>query len=319
MLGTLLSWRITPPKAAINFAPLVGKRGFTISPKTTLISSNTKTAKVVQTKLKSKGIFVQLAACGRDVGVDFAGGGRRRVTLQASRLAKTKAGGRVLAKMVKSCKEFKKLVFTGVRSRLYGFAVQGAAPTTIAHARNAVCHPLGVRKPGGCLTTGLALAGLSHKDPALTMPIENVVEFAVGHAASSHKLSTARVWQEKAVELEPNGRWSKVHGPMASAAATLLDFEWEIPAVDHWISPDMCEWHIDFADQNIEGMLREALGYYFQLSIWHKAKACDTGEVPDLTEVKLILRRGKAAKDHRRVYWLEAVPLAVIPPSQRAW
>ena len=68
-----------------------------------------------------------------------------------------------------------------------------------------------------------------------------------------------------------------------------LDFEWEIPAVDHWISPDMCDWHIDFADQNIEGMLREALGYYFQLSIWHKAKACDTGEVPDLTEVKLLL------------------------------
>ena len=54
-------------------------------------------------------------------------------------------------------------------------------------------------------------------------------------------------------------------------------------------------------------MLREVLGYYFQLSIWHKATACDTGEVPDLTEVKLLLRRGKAAKDHRRVYWLEAV------------
>ena len=26
-----------------------------------------------------------------------------------------------------------------------------------------------------------------------------------------------------------------------------------------------------------------------------------------MTEVKLLLRRGKAAKDHRRVYWLEAV------------
>ena len=190
------------PKAAIHFATLLGKRGFTISPKTTTISSNTKTAKVVQSKLKAKGISVQLAACGRDVGVDFAGGGRRRVNLQVSRLAKTKAGGRVLAKMVKSCKEFKKLVFTGVRSRLYGFPVQGAAPTTVAHARNAVCHPLGgVHKPEGCLTTGLALAGLSHKDPALTMPTENVVEFAVGHAASSRKLSTARVWQEKAVDL----------------------------------------------------------------------------------------------------------------------
>ena len=93
---------------------------------------------------------------------------------------------------------------------------------------------------------------------------------------------------------------------MASAAATLLDFEWEIPAVDHWVSPDLCPWSIDYADQNLEGMLREVLGYYFQLSIWHKAKACHTGEVPDLTEVKLLLRRGKAAKDLGRVYWLEA-------------
>ena len=88
---------------------------------------------------------------------------------------------------------------------------------------------------------------------------------------------------------------------MASAAATLLDFEWEIPDVDHWISPDLCPWSIDYTDQNHEGMLREALGYYFRLSIWPKAKACDTGEVPDLTEVRLLLRRGKAAKDHRRV------------------
>ena len=94
---------------------------------------------------------------------------------------------------------------------------------------------------------------------------------------------------------------------MASAAATLLDFEWEIPAIDEWVSPDLVPWSIDYADQNLEGMLREVLGHYFQLSIWHNAKACKTGEVPDLTEVKLLLRRGKAANDHRLVYWLEAV------------
>ena len=245
------------PKAAIKFVTLLRRRGFTISPKSALVSSNSKTAKVVQDKLKQKGIFVQLASCARDIGVDFAGGGRRRVTLQTSRLAKTRAGGRVLAKMVKGCKDFKKLVFTRVRSRLYGFPIQGIAPTTVSHARTAVCHPLGVRKPGGCLTTGLALAGLSHKDPALTMPIENVVEFAAGHAASTHKLSTARVWQVKAVDLEAKGRWSRVHGPMASAAATLLDFEWEIPEVDRWISPDLCPWIIDYSDQNLEGMLKE--------------------------------------------------------------
>ena len=138
------------------------------------------------------------------------------------------------------------------------------------------------------------------------MPNENVVELALWHASFTHKMSTTRVWQEKATDLEAKGRWSRVHGPMASAA-TLLDFEWEIPAIDEWVSPDLVPWSIDYADQNLEGMLREVLGHYFQLSIWHNAKACETGEVTDLTEVKLLLRRGKAANDHRLVYWLEAV------------
>ena len=295
------------PEAAIHFATLLSKRGFAISPKTTIISSNTSTAKVVQHKLKAKNISVRVSDNGRDVGVDYAGGSRRRITLQATRLGKARAGGRVLQKMIKTCQNFKKLVFTGVRTRLYGFPIQGAAPTTVAHARSAVCHPLGLRKPGGCLTVGLALAGMSHKDPALTMPLENVLEFALGHASSSHKLSTARVWQEKAVDLAGKGRWAKVHGPMASAAATLLDFEWEIPSIDLWISPDAVHWDIDFADQNLEGMLREVVGHYMQMAIWHKAKACDSGEIPDLTEVRALMKRGKAANDHRSVYWLDAV------------
>ena len=62
-------------------------------------------------------------------------------------------------------------------------------------------------------------------------------------------------------------------------------------------------------------MLREVLGYYYQLSIWHKAKAYDTVEVPVLTEVTLLLRRGKSAKDHRLVYWLEAVVQGGIDTS----
>ncbi len=139
------------------------------------------------------------------------------------------------------------------------------------------------------------------------MPLENVVEFALGHASSTHKMSTARVWQEKATELTGKGRWSRVHGPLASAAATLLDFEWDIPAINEWISPDSVEWSIDYGDPNLEGMLREVLSHYFQLAIWHKANACDTGIIPDLTEVRALLRRGKNASDHRSTYWLDAV------------
>ena len=52
---------------------------------------------------------MQLSACARDVGVDFSGGGRRRVALQTRRIAKTRSGGRVIIKMVKDCGEFKNL------------------------------------------------------------------------------------------------------------------------------------------------------------------------------------------------------------------
>ena len=36
-------------------------------------------------------------------------------------------------------------------------------------------------------------------------------------------------------------------------------------------------------------------------------KACETGEIPDLTEVRSLLRRGKATSAPRVGYWLEAV------------
>ena len=93
------------PEAAIHFATLLSKRGFSISPKTTIISSNTSTAKVVQHNLKAKNISVRVSDNGRDVGVDYAGGSRRRITLQATRLGKARAGGRVLQKMIKTCKK----------------------------------------------------------------------------------------------------------------------------------------------------------------------------------------------------------------------
>ena len=57
------------PEAAIHFATLLSKRGFAISPKTTIISSNTSTAKVVQHKLKAKNISVRVSDNGRDVGL----------------------------------------------------------------------------------------------------------------------------------------------------------------------------------------------------------------------------------------------------------
>ena len=88
----------------------------------------------------------------------------------------------------------------------------GSAPSTTRMARNSVSGPLGLRKPGGCTTTGFALCGLSKKYPAITIPIENVTDFFAGHLASDHQLITAKLWPDIASKLEAPGRWSRVFG-----------------------------------------------------------------------------------------------------------
>ena len=88
-----------------------------------------------------------------------------------------------------------------------------------------------------------------------------------------------------------------MHDLMSSAAATLLNFGWQIPEVDCWISPDGCQWDLECQEQNFEDMLREVFRHHFQATLWQRARACDDGEVPDLTEVRALLRKGKKAND----------------------
>ena len=54
---------------------------------------------------------------------------------------------------------------------------------------------------------------------------------------------------------------------MSSAAATLVDFDWQAPEVDYCISPDGIPWQVDFKEQNFEGMIREVLEHSFQLTL----------------------------------------------------
>ena len=144
----------------------------------------------------------------------MAGGARRSVSLQKYRMQKVKSASKVISTLSKKCKSYKKLEFTGILSRLYRFSVLGAAPSATRDARNAICAPLSCRKPG-CLTTALAMQDLSSKDPAGTVPMENVVDFLAGHRASDHALITAQYWPKVVDKLVPNGRWSKVLGHLA--------------------------------------------------------------------------------------------------------
>ena len=100
--------------------------------------------------------------------------------------------------------------------------------------------------------------GLSGKDPAVTMPMENVLDFVTGHLASDHKVISQQIWPQL-VKLLPSGRWAKVFGPMSSAIATLLGFGWTLPDISTWQSPDGVLWGIDFHAKSLVTMLREVL------------------------------------------------------------
>ena len=139
----------------------------------------------------------------------------------------------------------------------------GSAPSTTRMARNSVSGPLGLRKPGGCTTTGFALGGLSKKDPAITIPIENVTDFLAGHLASDHKLITAKLWPDIASKLQAPGRWSRVFGLLSSAIATLLDFDWAVPSITQWVSPDGAVWELGFSAPNLIQMVKELLQHFF--------------------------------------------------------
>ena len=104
-----------------------------VSHKTTIISSSAELVTRIQGELRKYKVVVNVAASGRDVGCDLAGGSRRRVTLQKNRIGKVRSASRVITSLGKKFKHFRKSVFTGVKSRFFGFAVQGAAPTTVRH------------------------------------------------------------------------------------------------------------------------------------------------------------------------------------------
>ena len=80
--------------------------------------------------------------------------------------------------------------------------------------------------------------GLSDKDPAVTIPMENATEVVAGHRASDHQMVTEQHWPNIVGKLAPLGRWSRVFGPLSSAIATLLDFGWQLTKLDEWICPD---------------------------------------------------------------------------------
>ena len=117
------------------------------------MSSSPQLAGRLQAELASKGIFLQVADSSRDLGADFAGGARRRVTIQSKRLLNVTKGVKVVLKMGKTKTAAKNL------------SSQLSSPGRGALPPRAVPQPL-----RGCFV-GQFPKGLASKKLAVVMPL----------------------------------------------------------------------------------------------------------------------------------------------------
>ena len=85
--------------------------GFTISSKSTVVASSKQLAQEVANGLLPHGIQLTVSEGGRDLGVDFAAGARRRTIIQKARIRKYKAGTRMVIKLGSALKPILKANF----------------------------------------------------------------------------------------------------------------------------------------------------------------------------------------------------------------
>ena len=162
---------------AVKLVQLLADDGYKVSEKSTLVASDPEIGKTIRNRLRHKGIEVQLEASGRDLGVDFVAGRRRRVKLQSQRLRNVQRGTGVVKHMLKTTREARRLVFTGIKPRAWGLSALGCSPTMAKTLRGSIIKGLGIRKAGGCATMALATHGYSQRDPWITFSIENITHF----------------------------------------------------------------------------------------------------------------------------------------------
>ena len=297
--------------AAQHFTHLIADRGLRISGKSTITASSQNLADELQGKLAASGLVLKSEASAKDLGVDFTGGGRRRIPVQQIRLLAAQRAGRMVSQLGKITKQAKRLVITGVRPRFYGYAAMGSSPTSTFKMRAILGNAAGIRKPGGCATTAFFLADMDHQDPCLSFPLETILEFAIAHAGSGMKLANAQAWVAKLPSLEDRCRWGKVFGTMSAAMASLLDAGFEIPDIGRWVDPSGGQWLVDYSLPMAIPALRQVLVHFLQLGIWHRARnhtfGASLGLYPDLLPLKSRMQQAKRKAKWEELYFLQAI------------
>ena len=117
-----------------------------------------KLGKLVEEKLKVRGLHYSTASSVRDLGIDATSGARRRIGVARSRLKAAQSRAGRIAMLVRVNQKATKLFSTGLwPSVAYGMENLGFSKTAMGTLRRQQAATSGYHKAGTCATTCIAI------------------------------------------------------------------------------------------------------------------------------------------------------------------
>ena len=181
-----------------------------------------------------------------DLGVDFAGGKKRRLATHKKRQAKGKVRLGRIATMVRASRRAASLTLTGAAPQmLWGTQATGIAPSRMRSLRSSYAFAAGIQTRGRCTTTAIALRYGVDKDPAVAQPFLLFLEYIqMWLACPALRQGIKDVWLGLVAQHSPKFLWREVHGPIGAAVATWIQNGWAPMALDYFVDPDAGRWEV---------------------------------------------------------------------------
>ncbi len=239
------------PRAAASLHRSIVDAGGIFSTKSTIVATRVKLARKVAKKLAvSHGIHVKTAQSTSDLGVDFAGGKKRRLATHKKRQAKGKIRLGRIATMVRANRRAAKLTLTGAAPQmLWGTQATGVAPSRMRIIRSSYAFAAGIVTRGRCTTTAIALRYGVDKDPAVAQPLLLLMEYIqLWLSCPQIRPQVQQVWPQLVALHSPKPRWKSVHcgvhGPISAVVATWIQSGWAPMAPDFFLDPEGGRWQL---------------------------------------------------------------------------
>ena len=253
--------------------------GFTISPKTTLVTTDRGLPTRLVQKYRTSGFPVHSALSAADLGIDRGFAARRRIPKHTKRGKNAWLRARKISRIARnltSTRITRMLAVTGMlSSATYSSKLLGMAPSQLDRLRTATVNALMPRKGGRCRTTTLAIA-MGKSEPGISVGVELVRSWLTWWSEHPQQHPAAkRTWNilhQRISHIPPTRRWRRVGGHLAAVITTLLDAGWNPHAATSWEDPDGNEWNMVEDGREVDfSPILSALAASLSSSLWSRA------------------------------------------------